>query len=129
MQSTKWVNGSDKSIEGQGHSLTLGLRSLRFQNSNLFFSETSGLFETKFHMKAHGRKEMKIYSNKFGHMTKMAAMTIYGKNPSKIFLQNHQADCLETWYVALGLGPIIICSNDDPGMTMTYFIPRSNLVT
>ena len=26
-------------------------------------------------------------------------------------------------------GPIIICSNDDPGMTMTYFIPRSNLVT
>ena len=30
-------------------------------------------------MKAHGRKEMKIYSNKVGHMTKMAAMTIYGK--------------------------------------------------
>ena len=28
---------------------------------------------------------MKIYSNKFGRMTKMAAMTIYGKNPSKIF--------------------------------------------
>ena len=40
--------------------------------------------ETKFHMKAHGRKEIKIYSNKFGHMTKMAAITIYGKNPSKI---------------------------------------------
>ena len=28
---------------------------------------------------------MKIYSNKFGHMTKMATMTIYGENPSKIF--------------------------------------------
>ena len=28
-------------------------------------------------MKARGRKKMKIYSNKFGHMTKMAAMTIY----------------------------------------------------
>ena len=26
-------------------------------------------------------------------------------------------------------GPIIVCSNDDPGMTLTYFRPRSNLVT
>ena len=36
-------------------------------------------------MKVHGRKEMKIYSYKFGHMTMMAGMTIYGKNPSKVF--------------------------------------------
>ena len=28
---------------------------------------------------------MKIYSHDAGHMTKMAAMPIYGKNPSKIF--------------------------------------------
>ena len=54
--------------------------SLKFQNSNLFFSEMTGPFETKFHMKARGRKEMKKYSNKFGHITKMATMTIYGKN-------------------------------------------------
>ena len=26
------------------------------------------------------------------------------------------------------LGPIIICSNDDPGLTLTYFAPRSNFV-
>ena len=69
-----------------------GLRSLRFQNSNLFFSETSRLFETKFHMKAHGRKKMKIYSNKFGHMSKMVTMTIYGKNPSKIFFPQKNLD-------------------------------------
>ena len=25
--------------------------------------------------------------------------------------------------------PIIICSNDDPGVTLTYFTARSNLVT
>ena len=30
--------------------------------------------------------EMKIYWHDAGHMTKMAAMPIYGKNPSKIFL-------------------------------------------
>ena len=56
--------------------IDLGLRLLRFQNSNLFFSETYGLSETKFHMKAHWTKEMNIYYHKFDHMTKMAAMNI-----------------------------------------------------
>ena len=27
------------------------------------------------------------------------------------------------------LQPIIVCSNDDPGVTLTYFTARSNLVT
>ena len=29
----------------------------------------------------------------------------------------------------LGLGPIIVCSNDDPRLTLTYFMTRSNLVS
>ena len=28
-----------------------------------------------------------------------------------------------------GLQPIIVCSNDDPGLTLTYFTARSNFVT
>ena len=28
-----------------------------------------------------------------------------------------------------GLLPIIVCSNDDPGVTLTYFTAKSNLVT
>ena len=28
-----------------------------------------------------------------------------------------------------GLQPTIVCSNDDPGVTLTYFTARSNLVT
>ena len=32
--------------------------------------------------------------------------------------------CMYHW----GLGPIIICSNDGPGLTMTYFTARSNFV-
>ena len=28
-----------------------------------------------------------------------------------------------------GLLPIIVCSNDDPGVTLTYLMARSNLVT
>ena len=34
-------------------------------------------------MKAYGRMRMKIYTNELGHMTKMAAMPIYGKNLKK----------------------------------------------
>ena len=29
----------------------------------------------------------------------------------------------------MGLLPIIVCSNDDPGMTLTYFTAMSNFVT
>ena len=43
---------------------------------------------------------MKIYTNGLGHMTKIPAMPIYGKN---LLLQNKLADCKETWYVALGM--------------------------
>ena len=35
-------------------------------------------------MKAYVRMEMKFYTDEFGHMTKMAAMSIHGKNFKKI---------------------------------------------
>ena len=41
------------------------------------------------------------YSNDPGHMTKMAAMPIYGKTIEDIFLWSRNADYLETWYTAL----------------------------
>ena len=34
-------------------------------------------------MKAYGRMGMKIFINELGHMTKMAAMPIYGKKLKK----------------------------------------------
>ena len=61
----------------------LGQRSLRFQSSNLFFTEKVGRFGTKAHMKAEGRMRMKIYTNELGHMTNMAAMPIYDKKLKK----------------------------------------------
>ena len=36
-------------------------------------------------MEALTYKEMQIHEHDAGHMTKMAAMPIYNKNPSKIF--------------------------------------------
>ena len=48
---------------------------------------------------------MKIYINELCHMTKMAAMPIYGVNLKKknLLLQNQLTDDLETWYVALSM--------------------------
>ena len=48
--------------------------------SNIFSSETTGPIEAKFHMKSPWDRGMKICSNGPSHMTKMAAMPIYGKN-------------------------------------------------
>ena len=74
--------------------------------------------------------ETKFCSRHLGHMTKMAATPIYGKNPLKIFFSGTGGPIftkLGMWHQ--GLKPIIVCSNDDPGVTLTYFTARSNLVT
>ena len=53
----------------------------RPQCSNIFFSETAWLIKAKFYVEPPW-----VYcSRHLGHMTKMAATPIYGKNPSKIF--------------------------------------------
>ena len=45
---------------------------------------------------------MKICKSDDGHMTKMAAMPIYGKNLKKSSSPEQVADFQETWYVASG---------------------------
>ena len=72
---------------------------------------------------------MKIYQHDAGHMTKMAATPIYGKNPSKIFSGTGGPISTKLCMLHRGLQPIIVCSNDDPGVTLTYFRTRSNFVT
>ena len=65
---------------------------------------------------------MKIHQHFAGHMTKMAAMPIYGINPLKIFFSG------TTWQILIKLcmkhqrpKPFIICANYDPGLTLTLF--------
>ena len=67
------------SIKGQGHSLTLVKDHSDFKVKTCFSQKQFGDFGTKVHMKAYGRTGMKICINELGHMTKMAAMPIYGK--------------------------------------------------
>ena len=53
--------------------------------------------------KAFRYMKMKIYYHDAGHMTKMAAMPIYGKSTLKNLLPwNQWNDFKETWYVASG---------------------------
>ena len=53
--------------------------------SNIFFSETAGPIKAKFYLEPPWVGGTIFCSRHLGHMTKMAAMPIYGKNPSKIF--------------------------------------------
>ena len=62
-------------------------------------------------------------------MTKMATMPIYGKNPLKIFFSRMVNQMtLKLGKKQKGLEPYKSSVNDDPGLTLTYFTERSNLV-
>ena len=71
----------------------------------------------------------KVYSNSPGHMNKMAGMPIFGKNLKKTFFSETKRQMtlkldMQHWV----LEHYQVCSNDDSGLTLTYFTARSNLV-
>ena len=57
----------------------------RPQCSKIFFSESAGWIKAKFYVEPPWVGGTIFCSRHLGHMTKMAATPIYGKNPSKIF--------------------------------------------
>ena len=69
---------------------------------NVFSSETAWPTKAKFYVEPPWKGGTKIYINGPGHMTKMAAMPIYGKTLKHLLLQNQKSYDLETWQVALG---------------------------
>ena len=71
----------------------------------------------------------KVSINGQGHMTKMAAMPIYGKTFKNLLLQNQKSYDLESWHVSLGGGVKLykVYINDDPELTLTHFKTMSNL--
>ena len=70
----------------------------------------------------------KVCSNGPGHMIKIAAMLIYVKNLKNLLLRKQKADDLEIWFASSGARVLPSCSNDDPGLTLTYFTGRSNMI-
>ena len=73
------------SIEAQGHFLTVAQGHLHMKIKTGFSQIPLGHFEPNFVCKLSGTGKMKICQHDDGHMTKMAAMPIYEKLPSKIF--------------------------------------------
>ena len=51
--------------------------------SNVFSSETTWPIEAKLYVRPPWQEGKRVYINSPGHMTKMAAMPIYGKNLKK----------------------------------------------
>ena len=95
--------------------------------TNIFSSETTGPIEAKFHVACPWDRGTKGCSNGPGHMTKMAAMPINGKNLKNLLLRNQKAYDLETWYIALGgwvLKYYQVYSNNDAGLTLPCFTTR-----
>ena len=58
---------------------------VRSQCSNIFFSQTAWPIKAKFYVEPPWVGGTKFCLRHLGHMTKMAATPIYGKNPLKIF--------------------------------------------
>ena len=74
------ITSTYMNIKCQGHSLTLVQGHLDSTFSNFFFLETVWPTEAKFYVEPPLDGGMEIWSKGLGHMTKMATMSIYGKN-------------------------------------------------
>ena len=69
---------------------------------------------------------MNVYINNPGHMTKMAAMPIYGINPSKIFFSRTGGSISKKLVMKhRWLKYYNVYINHDPVMTLTFFTARS----
>ena len=79
-------------VKGQGHSLTLVQGHSDSTFSNFFSLETTRPIEAKFHVDPPWNGGTKVCSNSPGHMTKMAAIPIYGKNIKKSSSLEQMAD-------------------------------------
>ena len=109
----------------------IGQVGLRRMSSTPFklSSETTGPVKVKFHIELLWDWGIKVCSTGTGHMTEMAAMPIYGKNLKKNLLRYQKRPMT----LKLGMQHRVlenyqVCSNDDPGLSLTYFMARSNLV-
>ena len=69
-----------------------------------------------------------MYINNLGHMTKMAAMPIYGKNPSKIFSKTNRQISMKLGVKHRWLKYCNVYINHDPVITLTQFMARSTWV-
>ena len=111
--------------------LSLSVRpSVRCPHSlNIFSSETAGPIKAKFHMEPQWDGGTK----KFVQMIRVIwprwpPCPYMVQNPSKIFSETSRPMTFELGIQHQWLGPYKVCSNDDPGLTLTYFTAKSALL-
>ena len=75
-------------------------------------------------MEPHWEGVTKFCINGPGHMTKMAAMPIYGKNLLDLLLRTSGPISTKLGMYHLGLQPIIIFTNDDPWVDLDLFYAK-----
>ena len=71
------------SIKGQGHSLTLIKGHSDFNVKTCFSQKQFAIWNQSAYESLRENRNENLNKNEFGHMTNMAAMPIYGKNPKK----------------------------------------------
>ena len=96
------------------------LSSVNIFKTKIYCSETAGRIKAKFPVQLPRTKLTNIVCR---------TVLIYGKNPSNIFFSRTTGPLATILVMDHCYGPIIVCSNDDLELTLTYFRPRSNLVT
>ena len=95
---------------------------VRSQCSNIFFYETTWPFIIKLHTEHPLEGGTKVCINGQGHITKMAAMPIYGKTEPGVY---DLKLAMQHWGLKLFKAGI----NDDLRLTLTYFTAWSKLDT
>ena len=96
--------------------------------SNTFLSETAWPIRPKFYVEPPWEGGKKIYINRLGHKTKMAAMPKLIKTLKNLLLQNQKSYDLQLGMYHWGPKLYKVYINDDPGLPLTYFTAWSNWV-
>ena len=66
---------------------------------NDFSSEIPGPIFSKLHVEPSGKGGLKSYTNCYGPLIKMAAMSIYDKTLKTLLFQNQETFKAESWYI------------------------------
>ena len=99
------------------------------QCSNVFFYENTWPFIIKLHIEHPLEGRTKVCINGQGHMTKMAAISLYGKNLYKASSPGPGVYDMKLGMQHWGLKLYKAGINDDLWLTLTYFTAWSKLDT
>ena len=100
----------------------------RIQHCQTYFPLNLGWLKPNFIRSLHGKGNERYYSNSLYHMSKLDAMPIYSKKTLKSSSLESKGRWSWNLERSITSSCTTVCSYNAPGLTMTYFTARSNLV-